>query len=130
MDMIAAWVESIDMAMAEALPAVRIGNLPIRERIRKLVLFNSHGGQANVMDIVARDLRTEHELQLRGTDAGVQVEVADDLVRVADRVGDRWRFDRRRVGERDGDPAGESLGPPVTGVCSVVMSQLLFATAV
>lgn len=28
--------------------------------VRKLVLFNSHGGQESVMDIVARDLREQH----------------------------------------------------------------------
>lgn len=39
MAMIAAWTESIDHAMARALPPERIGNLPIRERIRTLVQF-------------------------------------------------------------------------------------------
>lgn len=39
MDMIDAWIRSIDTAMAEALPAEQIGNLPIRERIRRLVEF-------------------------------------------------------------------------------------------
>jgi len=39
MDMIAAWIARIDADMAEALPATRIGNLPIRERIRSLVQF-------------------------------------------------------------------------------------------
>ncbi len=39
MDMIAAWITSIDAAMAEALPASRLSNLPIRERIRRLVEF-------------------------------------------------------------------------------------------
>jgi creatinine amidohydrolase len=29
---------------------------------RKLLLFNSHGGQVSVMDIVARDLRAKHDL--------------------------------------------------------------------
>lgn len=38
-DMIAAWIARIDADMAEALPAERIGNLPIRERIRSLVQF-------------------------------------------------------------------------------------------
>ena len=33
-----------------------------RAGIRKLLLFNSHGGQVSVMDIVARDLRTAHDL--------------------------------------------------------------------
>lgn len=39
MDMIAAWIEAIDAAMAEALPPERLGNLPVRERIRSLVQF-------------------------------------------------------------------------------------------
>ena len=30
--------------------------------VRKLVLFNSHGGQISVMDIVARDLRVKHNM--------------------------------------------------------------------
>ena len=36
MDMIDAWTLSVDRQMAEALPAGQIGNLPIRERIRRL----------------------------------------------------------------------------------------------
>jgi ubiquinone biosynthesis protein COQ9 len=39
MDMIDAWTQSVDAQMAEALPAGQIGNLPIRERIRRLVQF-------------------------------------------------------------------------------------------
>ncbi|MFC3173751.1 COQ9 family protein [Novosphingobium bradum] len=39
MDMIAAWIARIDADMAAALPAARLGNLPIRERIRSLVQF-------------------------------------------------------------------------------------------
>jgi len=30
--------------------------------VRKLLLFNAHGGQAGLMDIVARDLRARHDL--------------------------------------------------------------------
>jgi ubiquinone biosynthesis protein COQ9 len=39
MQMIEAWVSSVDAAMAEALPAEQIGQLKIRERIRTLVQF-------------------------------------------------------------------------------------------
>lgn len=39
MDMIEAWIGSIDAAMGEALPAEKLAALPIRERIRKLVQF-------------------------------------------------------------------------------------------
>ena len=39
-----------------------IGESVAAAGIRKLVLLNSHGGQVSVMDIVARDLRTAHDL--------------------------------------------------------------------
>lgn len=39
-----------------------IGESVARAGVRKLVLFNSHGGQVSVMDIVARDLRTRCDL--------------------------------------------------------------------
>ncbi len=41
-----------------------IGASVARAGIRKLVLLNSHGGQVSVMDIVARDLRTAHEMMV------------------------------------------------------------------
>lgn len=39
MDLIGAWIARIDADMAAALTATRVGNLPIRERIRTLVQF-------------------------------------------------------------------------------------------
>ncbi len=39
MAMITAWIARIDAEMAEALPQVQLSNLPIRERIRRLVQF-------------------------------------------------------------------------------------------
>lgn len=39
-----------------------IGESVARAGIRKLVLFNSHGGQVSVMDIVARDLRARLDM--------------------------------------------------------------------
>jgi creatinine amidohydrolase len=39
-----------------------IGESVAATGVRKLVLFNSHGGQANVMDIVARDLRARFSM--------------------------------------------------------------------
>ena len=41
---------------------MELGACVARAGIKKLVLFNSHGGQMGVMDIVARDLRTAHDL--------------------------------------------------------------------
>ncbi|KQP21714.1 creatininase family protein [Pseudorhodoferax sp. Leaf267] len=39
-----------------------IGESVARAGLRKLLIFNSHGGQVSIMDIVARDLRTRCEL--------------------------------------------------------------------
>lgn len=39
MDMIGAWIETIDLSMADALPPEHLATLPIRERIRSLVQF-------------------------------------------------------------------------------------------
>ena len=41
---------------------MELGACVARAGIKKLVLFNSHGGQISVMDIVARDLRAAHDL--------------------------------------------------------------------
>jgi creatinine amidohydrolase len=41
---------------------MEIGESVARAGLKKLVLFNSHGGQVSVMDIVARDLRTRCDL--------------------------------------------------------------------
>ena len=41
---------------------MELGACVARAGIQKLVLFNSHGGQVSVMDIVARDLRSAHDL--------------------------------------------------------------------
>jgi creatinine amidohydrolase len=39
-----------------------VGESVHRAGIRKLVFFNSHGGQHQIMDIVARDLRVRHNM--------------------------------------------------------------------
>jgi creatinine amidohydrolase len=39
-----------------------IGRSVARSGIKKMLILNSHGGQASIMDIVARDLRTECDL--------------------------------------------------------------------
>ena len=41
---------------------IELGECVARAGIKKLVLFNSHGGQVSVMDIVARELRVRHKL--------------------------------------------------------------------
>lgn len=39
-----------------------IGDSVARAGVRKMVIFNSHGGQPQVADIVARDLRVKHRM--------------------------------------------------------------------
>lgn len=41
---------------------MELGDCVAATGIRKLILFNSHGGQLSVMDIVSRDLREAHEM--------------------------------------------------------------------
>ncbi len=41
-----------------------VGECVARAGIRKLVLFNSHGGQPQIMDVVARDLRVRHAMMV------------------------------------------------------------------
>jgi creatinine amidohydrolase len=41
---------------------MELGACVARAGMKKLVLFNSHGGQVSIMDIVARDLRVAHDL--------------------------------------------------------------------
>ncbi len=43
---------------------MELGGSVARSGIKKLVLLNSHGGQVSVMDIVARDLRSAHDLMV------------------------------------------------------------------
>lgn len=46
---------------------MELGACVARAGIKKLVLLNSHGGQLGVMDIVARDLRSAHDLIVYST---------------------------------------------------------------
>ncbi len=46
---------------------MEIGACVARAGVKKLVLFNSHGGQVSVMDIVARELRVKHGLMVWST---------------------------------------------------------------
>ena len=54
---------------AQTLMAVwmELGACVVRAGFKKLVLLNSHGGQVSLMDIVARDLRTAHDLIVYST---------------------------------------------------------------
>lgn len=39
-----------------------VGDSVARAGVRRLILFNAHGGQVPIMDVVARDLRVRHEM--------------------------------------------------------------------
>ncbi len=41
---------------------MELGACVVRAGVKKLLLFNAHGGQISLMDIVARDLRCQHDL--------------------------------------------------------------------
>jgi len=43
---------------------MEIGHCVAAAGVRKLILFNGHGGQLSVMDIVSRDLREAHEMMV------------------------------------------------------------------
>lgn len=45
---------------------VALGECVARSGVRKLLLFNAHGGQASLLDIVARELRMRHKLIVYG----------------------------------------------------------------
>lgn len=46
---------------------MELGASVARAGIRKLVLFNSHGGQITLMEMVARELRVQHDLLVAST---------------------------------------------------------------
>jgi creatinine amidohydrolase len=46
---------------------MELGASVARAGVKKLLLFNAHGGQVSLLDIVARDLRCQHELIVYGS---------------------------------------------------------------
>jgi creatinine amidohydrolase len=46
---------------------MELGASVARAGVKKLLLFNAHGGQVSLLDIVARDLRCRHELIVYGS---------------------------------------------------------------
>ena len=107
-----------------------IGESVARAGVRKLVLFNSHGGQPQVMEIVARDLRVRlgmlavaYSWYAAGVPPGL---FADEEVRLGIHAGaietsmmlhlrpDLVRMDARgRLRAADGRDGGARLSPPV-----------------
>ncbi len=85
MDLIAAWVEAIDAAMIAALPPEQLGNLPIRERIRRLVQFrlDAVAGQREALRralaIMAMPQNAPRGLKLGWTSADAMWRLAGDV---------------------------------------------------
>jgi creatinine amidohydrolase len=74
---------------------MEIGESVARAGVRKLVLFNSHGGQVSVMDIVARDLRTRCDLVVFSTNWF--------MLPLGDEVNGRFSREEHRFGIHAGD---------------------------
>lgn len=72
-----------------------LGACVARSGIRKLLLFNSHGGQISVMDIVARDLRSQHGMIVYSSNWFTMP--------MPDAVAGRFSADEHRFGIHGGD---------------------------
>ncbi|VWX55170.1 COQ9 family protein [Novosphingobium sp. 9U] len=85
MEMIAAWIGSVDLAMARALPRSEVAALPVRERIRRLVLarLDAIAGQeealSRAMAIMAMPQNVARALKLGWSSADVMWRLAGDV---------------------------------------------------
>ncbi|WP_336985720.1 COQ9 family protein [Altererythrobacter aquiaggeris] len=84
MDMIAAWIGSVDQAMVEALPAERLAEMKVRERIRALVQFRLDAidgrdeALRRAMSIMAMPQNGARSLQLGWNSADLMWRLAGD----------------------------------------------------
>lgn len=85
MEMVAAWIGSVDVAMARALAPAELAALPIRERIRRLVLarLDAIAGQeealSRAMAIMAMPQNVARALKLGWHSADVMWRLAGDV---------------------------------------------------
>ena len=85
MDMIAAWIGTVDMGMAAELTQERLGNLPIRERIRSLVQFRLDAAATHrealrrAMAIMAMPQNARRTLKLSWASADAMWRLAGDV---------------------------------------------------
>ena len=85
MDMIAAWIGSVDAAMAAELTLERLGNLPVRERIRQLVQFRLDAAAPHrealrrAMAIMAMPHNARRSLKLGWASADAMWRLAGDV---------------------------------------------------
>jgi len=84
MEMIASWIGSVDARMIEALPAADLAALPVRERIRRLVLFrlDTIAGLEEALNralsIMAMPRNAAHSLKLGWRSADAMWRLAGD----------------------------------------------------
>lgn len=84
MDMIEAWITSVDQAMEEQWPAERLATLKIRERIRELVTFRLKAVEdldealRRALSIMAMPQNAPHSLQLGWRSADIMWRLAGD----------------------------------------------------
>ncbi|BDI60275.1 COQ9 family protein [Qipengyuania nanhaisediminis] len=85
MDMIDAWIASVDLAMEEAWPPERLAELKIRERIRTLVAFRLEAvapideGVRRAMAIMAMPQNAARSLKLGWRSADIMWRLAGDV---------------------------------------------------
>lgn len=84
MDMISAWIETVDAAMIDALPAETLAAMPIREKIRSLVQFrlDAIAGQEEALKrataIMAMPQNVTHSLKIGWHSADLMWRLAGD----------------------------------------------------
>lgn len=97
MDMIAAWIASVDQAMAEEWPAERLATLKIRECIRTLVAFRLEA-VAHIDEAVRRALAVMAQPQNAGTALKLGWQSADIMWRLAgDTATDYNHYTKRAI---------------------------------
>lgn len=97
MDMITAWIASVDQAMAEEWPAERLATLKIRERIRTLVAFRLEA-VAHIDEAVRRALAVMAQPQNAGTALKLGWQSADIMWRLAgDTATDYNHYTKRAI---------------------------------
>lgn len=97
MDMIEAWVDCVDAAMADGLPAEKLADLPVRDRIRQLVAFRL-GAVADQEEALRRALAIQAMPQNAARTLRLGWRSADRMWRLAgDRATDYNHYSKRAI---------------------------------
>lgn len=97
MDMITAWVDHVDAAMTKALPAEKLADLPVRDRIRQLVAFRL-GAVADLEEALRRALAIQAMPQNAARTLRLGWRSADRMWRLAgDNATDYNHYSKRAI---------------------------------